>query len=1083
MFLHSRPDEPRPIKAWLDGSILAIEAEVGGISGQRLIAQRGSTMITLAPNLKAWKKYNNIETRRRVIDLVALSSEIICINQDRKLIDESDRCIVRAGLLEATDRQLRHASTINLEIRQGVRRFCAEVCNTTIVSDITKDHVFEALLGCVGQGAILEVRVSTNAPSVHHRTYRVQFDLAFQGGSHVSNHKHVRIPLNIKAQKARISLHVISDDNGGTGPALELGPTVLSISNPVLREGKRKRNSRIESKPRMTLINTPKSPASSRLLFVGSVPPFTSYRDDPIFLLKKGTEVAELFSPERKHVWLIENYQHSFTLKANKASRFLLFANGEPVQFIDISTDETLIYLPAKLLRGEPVDVQIRDVSGSQIFLVIPLLPPRALTPEDVLLRVTRRPFPTDLTVRANFRYKALRAHLCQPIPGITPRMLFEVLETLDGNYNTVKLSPLSFPVVAEPQVSVVIPAHNRVEVTYYALSALLLAHNSTSFEVIVVDDGSNDETSNLEEWVSGITVIHNKEPQRFIKACNRGVREARGHYVALLNNDTEVTLGWLDALVDAFSRFENVGVVGAKLVYPDGRLQDAGGIIWGSGNPWNYGNGHNPWDPRFSYARQVDYISGAALMTPKKIWDQVGGLSEYLQPMYFEDTDFCFKVREAGYATYFVPSSVVYHFEGVSSGTDISKGFKKYQELNRPKFKRRWSRQFASHGREGMQPDLEKDRGIAGRILFIDYALPREDKDAGSYAAMREIELVQSLGYKVTFLPLNLASLGDYTDELQRRGVEVIVAPFYLSLHDYLEKHPEEFDVAYITRYGVARDSVHLLRESSPRTRIILNNADLHFLRELRAALSENNEERMERMRIIRNDELEIMQDVDLVLSYNEVEHAVISSHTEGKAKVMTCPWVVEVPAEVATLPSRQGLSFLGSFSHHPNVEGIQWFCLQIMPRLDMHRLKLSIYGADMDDTVKRLASEWIDPVGFIPDFSDAYQRHRVFIAPLLSGAGIKGKVLNALAYGVPTVLTPTAAEGIGLRDGYDCLIARTEDDWIEAIKRLCYDDELWMSISAAARAYVRSRFSFMAGRKQMKQILEAVDVFTCDQ
>ena len=218
-------------------------------------------------------------------------------------------------------------------------------------------------------------------------------------------------------------------------------------------------------------------------------------------------------------------------------------------------------------------------------------------------------------------------------------------------------------------------------------------------------------------------TSFTTKRPQRFIRACNAGAAQARGRYVALLNNDVEVTAGWIDALIDAFDRFDNVGLAGSKLLNPDGSLQDAGGIVWGSGNPWNYGNAQNPHEPRFGYARQADYLSGAALMMPKKLWNKIGGLSSYLEPMYFEDTDLAFKVREAGYSTWFVPSSQVYHFEGMTSGTDVSTGFKKYQEVNRPKFKRRWARAFGQFGTEGTAPDLEKDRGIVGRVLFIDYA------------------------------------------------------------------------------------------------------------------------------------------------------------------------------------------------------------------------------------------------------------------------------------------------------------------------------------------------------------------------
>ena len=131
------------------------------------------------------------------------------------------------------------------------------------------------------------------------------------------------------------------------------------------------------------------------------------------------------------------------------------------------------------------------------------------------------------------------------------------------------------------------------------------------------------------------------------------------------------------------------------------------------------------------------------------------------------------------------------------------------------------------------------------------------------------------------------------------------------------------------------------------------------------------------------------------------------------------------------------------------------------------------------MDAAIKALASDMVDPVGFVEDIADAYDRHRIFVAPLLSGAGIKGKVLSALAHGIPCVLTPVAAEGIGLRHGHDCLIAATPEDWARAITRLMEDDALWTSMSTAARAYVAERFSFAEGRARMKAAFEAVDLF----
>ncbi|PWK59101.1 glycosyltransferase [Roseicyclus mahoneyensis] len=965
------------------------------------------------------------------------------------------------------DWAVEHGSTLQLRVEEFRESRLIRVLSEIKVPASKERRTFRALIAAHRCDAELVVTFDSGTDG-EVETVVFPFQRKFGGGRMAEGYQAVSAQCPIKGVDVTVSMQLRYI--GYREDEQENYPYIFVANAEVVGPGA----SQSHVQPRQRTVGK----AEAGLWHHGVVPLFRG-ADDPPLILRKGQEEMILFAADTTGVTLIDDYGHTLMVKADSSLPMMLFIDGAPTATVHLGTAETAIRLPASCLRGEMIDVSIRDLSGSQVFLSLPVLAPRALTPQDVMVRESRAPFPTDLTVRANHRYKALRAHLDHPVPGLDPASLACAARTLDFTFETLKLKPIAFPEVADPLVSVIIPAHNKVEVTYYSLCALLVAHNKTSFEVIVVDDASTDATVELETIVSGIRVIHNTEAQRFIRACNAGVAEARGQYVVLLNNDTEPTTGWLDALIESFARLDNVGLAGSKLLYPDGKLQDAGGIIWNTGNPWNYGNRANPWEPRFCYARQADYLSGAAMMTTRKIWDEVGGLSSYLEPMYFEDTDFAFKVRKAGYKTWFVPASIVYHFEGMTSGTDVSTGFKRFQEVNRPKFKRRWARDYAGFGKEGQSPDLEKDRGIVGRVLFIDYTTPREDRDAGSYAARREIELVQSLGYKVTFMPHNLAHLGSYTDALQHSGVEVITAPFYMSLEAFLKERAAEFDAVYITRYYVAQDTIRHIREHAPKARIILNNADLHFLRELRAAMSTDDPSRLAAMRAIRDQELEMMKAADLVLSYNDVEHAVIASHTDGRARVMTCPWVVDIPDVVPPLAARRGLSFLGSFNHHPNAEGVTWFCASVLPLLEGSGAHLTIYGAGMDDAIRALASDSVDPVGFVENIADAYDRHRIFVAPLLSGAGIKGKVLSAIAHGIPTVLTPVAAEGIGLRHGHDCLIAETPEDWARAITRLQKDDTLWASMSAAARSYAAERFSFAEGRAKIKAAFEAVDLF----
>lgn len=801
-------------------------------------------------------------------------------------------------------------------------------------------------------------------------------------------------------------------------------------------------------------------------------------------VLAMGQRKQVIHTGETTTISIDENYGHSLVLSATGTLNAVLCIDGKPVSAVVIGK-RSFVRLPVSCLTGLPRHVALKDASASQTLLEHVILLPAISTPAEIIQRETPPPYPTQIFPQTPYRFDALRQQMAHANnmdrEVVDMAQIAYALSVLEGGYARVKLKPLRFPVVENPDVSIIIPAHNKVEVTYLALCSLLVAYNHTSFEVVVVDDASTDETATLENFVSGITVLHNAEPERFIRACNAGAKRARGRYIALLNNDVEVTSGWLDALVVAFTQFPNVGMAGSKLLYPDGSLQDAGGIIWNSGNPWNYGNRQNPADCSYSYARQADYLSGAALLVPTALWQQVEGLSRELEPMYFEDTDLAFKVRAAGFTTWFIPSSVVFHFEGMTSGTDTSKGYKRFQEVNRPKFKRRWARSYAGHGKEGVRPDLEKDRGIIGRVLFIDYTTFRPDQDAGSYAAMQEVRLVQSLGYKVTFLPTNMAHIGSYTTDLQNMGVEVIHAPFYLTPAEYLERHAADFDAVYIIRYYVAQEILPRLRQIAPEVKVLFNNCDLHFLREIRTARIANNDELLQKARATRDKELDVIKRVDVVLSYNDSEHSVLEAYTEGASKIMKCPWVVKIPETVPGLAGRKDLSFLGSFNHHPNKEGIVWFLNEVMPELASQRpdLTLSIYGSAMSVDIKALASDNVLTKGFVENIADAFDPHRVFVAPLLSGAGMKGKVLGALSHGIPCVLSPVAAEGIGLRHGTDCLIVEKAADWVSAIVQLTSDDALWHKISQNALGYVEQAYSFKTGRRHMRAAFEAAGLY----
>ena len=273
----------------------------------------------------------------------------------------------------------------------------------------------------------------------------------------------------------------------------------------------------------------------------------------------------------------------------------------------------------------------------------------------------------------------------------LTPRKLGKPPVSLDIEWLTDQVNePL-------PTTSIIIPVYNKVIYTQSCLEQLSRTlPDDFNGEIIVVDDASSDETlALLDRWAETdgrIKVLRNPENIGFIMSYNRGAEAAQGEILIFLNNDTLPLSGWLPPLLRILRDKPEAGAVGGKLIYPDGRLQEAGGVIFSDGSGCNFGNLDSaPNAPLYNFMREVDYCSGALLATPRALFMELGGFDARFKPAYYEDVDYCFSLRQKGYRVYYQPESVIVHFEGTSSGTDLNSGVKSYQVANRLKFLAKW--------------------------------------------------------------------------------------------------------------------------------------------------------------------------------------------------------------------------------------------------------------------------------------------------------------------------------------------------------------------------------------------------------
>lgn len=245
----------------------------------------------------------------------------------------------------------------------------------------------------------------------------------------------------------------------------------------------------------------------------------------------------------------------------------------------------------------------------------------------------------------------------------------------------------LSFTSPAKPLISIIIPVYNQYDYTMRCLTTL---HKNTHlpYEVILVDDCSTDDTRTIETRVKGITILHSQKNQGFLLNCNMAAKHAKGEYIYLLNNDTQVLPNTIEELYNTFQTHDNAGAVGSKLIQKNGLLQWAGNEISPDLQVWGYGLNQDPTLPKYNYLRSVAFCGGASLMIPKKLWDELGGFDERFVPGYYEETDLCLRLRHKGYAVYYQPKSEIIHFQGMSfTGQNTSK----YMKINGEKFKEKW--------------------------------------------------------------------------------------------------------------------------------------------------------------------------------------------------------------------------------------------------------------------------------------------------------------------------------------------------------------------------------------------------------
>lgn len=642
------------------------------------------------------------------------------------------------------------------------------------------------------------------------------------------------------------------------------------------------------------------------------------------------------------------------------------------------------------------------------------------------------------------------------------------------GLFESDERVPVALSCTETPRASIVIPVYNELSRTLRCLRALELHPPATPCEVLVVDDGSSDATAAVLPRIAGLRYHRRERNGGFIAACNDGAALARGEYLVFLNNDTVPQPGWLDALLDTFAQHPRAGLVGAQLRYPDGRLQEAGGVVFSDGNAWNYGRHGAPDDPRHAFVRDADYLSGAAIAIPRALFARLGGFDTHYAPAYYEDTDLAFKVRAAGMEVLYQPAAVVVHDEGGTAGTDPDSGAKAYQARNRGLFARRHAEALAAHPPPGTVPDAGNLHRGRRQVLVIDVLTPTPDQDSGSLRLVNLMRLLREEGAHVVFVPADRAHAGEATRRLQAMGVETWHAPAMGRFPAWLREHGGRFGAVLLCRHYLAREFLPLVRRHAPQARLVFDTVDLHYLRERRGAELAGDPALARAAERTRELELDVIRRSDTTLVVSGGERDLLATETP-QARVEVLSNLHQVSGPGLSFSERRDLVFVGGFRHPPNTDAVRWFVEEVFPRVREAepRIVFHCIGGHVPGAIQALSARpGVVVHGHVPDIDPYMAGCRIAVAPLRFGAGVKGKVNLSMAHGQPVVATPVAVEGMHLQDGRDVLVAATAEAFAGQVLRLYRDQALWERLALHGQENVRRHFSPEAARATVRTV-----------
>jgi GT2 family glycosyltransferase len=618
--------------------------------------------------------------------------------------------------------------------------------------------------------------------------------------------------------------------------------------------------------------------------------------------------------------------------------------------------------------------------------------------------------------------------------------------------------TPLSLPHSENPDLSVILVLFNRAELTFACLRSLSESP-SVPIEIIIVDNASQDETSLLLDQLHGARIIRNPENRNFLLAVNQAACEARGEYLLLLNNDAQILPGTLESALKTIRSSPGIGAVGGRLILLDGTLQEAGSIVWRDGSCLGYGRGDNPFAPMYMFRRDVDYCSGAFLLTPRNVWEQLKGFDEDFKPAYYEETDYCTRLWERGLRVVYDPMSVLLHYEFASSA--FAKNATDLQRDHQKIFAARHAAMLETrHAPEinSVLPARMKDRGRR-RILFIDDRVPHTWLGSGFPRARAILMTLLKDDSFVTFYPLSVFDetwKSVYSD--MPAEIEFMMGYGPALLEAFLRTRAGYYDTIFVSRPHNMMILKPIIESHADwfQDVDIIYDAEAIFVtrevtfRELSGAPLSNDESSA-----LFRKEVELASAADRVIAVSNNDGNTFRKH--GVNGVHVVGHCLDLEPTPRPFSDRAGLLFVGAIHEEasPNGDSVVWFLEEVLPQIKSslgNDVPVTLAGVNKSERIRQLAaSGGVTVTGHVADLTRFYDAARVFIAPTRYAAGIPHKVHEAAARGLPVVATPLLASQLGWADGDPFLVAGTAESFAQKCVELYTNSDLWAKLRAS--------------------------------